>query len=183
VEFTIIRPRADCGLRRSTLPHCKFLQAHWPVFKGCRTVSCHGLEKAKRPSSSTSSVPRKKLATANRKTESKGNLFRSSTAEKASARDEELSDATEDGHDLGVDDMDLRLLTKTPTRVDPKTRMRPPAEKRLRLAQMYLEGVKTNWQTGVRCGGDRPVFFAVAGCRIGNLVSILVICNPLLTII
>jgi len=60
---------------------------------------------------------------------------------KAQAVDEELeSDATrEDG---GVDDMDLRAKEVDPNESEDEDEDETPAEKRLRLAKLYLESVK-----------------------------------------
>lgn len=104
-----------------------------------------GSKKRKRPSSSTSAfVSRKKPATVNGKLK----LKKPSGAQqlkKRIARDEELSDATEDNHDSGgVDDMDLRASDEDPYQSGSENENETPAEKRLRLAQMYLEGVKSS---------------------------------------
>ena len=106
-------------------------------------------KKRKRPSSSTSaSVARKKPATANGKFSSKKSSG-AQQSKKRIARDEELSDATEDDHDMGgVDDMDLRASDEDPYRSGSENENETPAEKRLRLARMYLEGVKTSLAEG-----------------------------------
>ena len=104
-------------------------------------------KKRKRPSSSAS-LSRKKPATSDGKLRSK----RPSGAQqpkKRIARDEELSDATEDDHHLGgVDDMDLRVSDEDPYQSGSENENETPAEKRLRLARMYLEGVKTSLAEG-----------------------------------
>ena len=108
-----------------------------------------GSKKRKRPSSSTSAfVSRKKPATVN----GKPKLKKPSGAQhpkKRIARDEELSDATEGDHDMGgVDDMDLRASDEDPYQSGSENENETPAEKRLRLAQMYLEGVKNSLAEG-----------------------------------
>jgi ribosomal RNA-processing protein 9 len=109
-----------------------------------------GSKKRKRPSSSASvSVPRKRPATANGKLRSKNPPSGAQQPKKRIARDEELSDATEDGRGLGgVDDMDLRASDEDPYRSGSENENETPAEKRLRLAQMYIEGVKTSLAEG-----------------------------------
>jgi len=109
-----------------------------------------GSKKRKRPSSSTSAfVSRKKPATTNGKLRSKKPSSGAQQPKKRLARDEELSDATEDGHGLGgVDDMDLRASDEDPYQSGSENENETPAEKRLRLAQMYLEGVKTSLAEG-----------------------------------
>ena len=119
-------------------------------------VSCKGMpdpffatgsKKRKRPSSS-GSVPRKKPATVNGKFSSK-KPSGAQQSKRRIARDEELSDATEDDHDLGgVDDMDLRASDEDPYQSGSENENETPAEKRLRLARMYLEGVKTSLAEG-----------------------------------
>ena len=109
-----------------------------------------GSKKRKRDSSSTSvSAPRKKPATTNGKLRSKKLSSGVQQSKKRSARDEELSDATEDDHGFeGVDDMDLRVSDEDPYQSGSENENETPAEKRLRLAQMYLEGVKTSLADG-----------------------------------
>ena len=106
-------------------------------------------KKRKRPSSSTSaSVSRKKPAIANGKLRSK-KPSSGAQPKKRIARDEELSDATEDDHGLGgVDDMDLRGSDEDPYQSGSENENETPAEKRLRLARIYLEGVKTGLAEG-----------------------------------
>ena len=108
-----------------------------------------GPKKRKRPSSSTPAfVSRKKPATANEKLRSR-KPSGTQQPKKRIARDEELSDATEDDHDPGgVDDMDLRASDEDPYQSGSENENETPAEKRLRLAQMYLEGVKTGLAEG-----------------------------------
>lgn len=55
--------------------------------------------------------------------------------------DEELSDRSDDGWG-GIDDMDLRPEEPDPGASGDENEDETPAEKRLRLAQMYLDGVK-----------------------------------------
>lgn len=58
--------------------------------------------------------------------------------------DEELSDQTDEG-DGGVDDMDLRAnLDDDPGASGEEDENETPAEKRLRLAQLYLNSVKVD---------------------------------------
>ena len=58
--------------------------------------------------------------------------------------DEELSDQTDEG-DGGVDDMDLRVnLDGDPGASGEEDENETPAEKRLRLAQLYLNSVKVD---------------------------------------
>lgn len=107
-----------------------------------------GSKKRKRVPSSVS-VPRKKAATTNGKLRSKKPSSGVPQPKKRSARDEELSDATEDDRGLGgVDDMDLRASDEDPYQSGSENENETPAEKRLRLAQMYLEGVKTSLADG-----------------------------------
>lgn len=67
-------------------------------------------------------------------------------AVKRKARDEELaSDATDDGGDVGIgaiDDMDLRAEEADPGASGDEDAAEAPAEKRLRLARLYLDSVK-----------------------------------------
>ena len=59
--------------------------------------------------------------------------------------DEELSDQTDDGDDGGVDDMDLRAnLDDDPGASGEEDENETPAEKRLRLAKLYLNSVKAD---------------------------------------
>jgi len=108
-----------------------------------------GSKKRKRPPSSTSTfVPRKKPAIANGKLKSK-KPSGAQQPKKRIGRDEELSDATEDDHGLGgVDDMDLRASDEDPYQSGSENEDETAAEKRLRLAQMYLEGVKSSLAEG-----------------------------------
>lgn len=58
-------------------------------------------------------------------------------------RDEELeSDATDGAEGGGVDDMDLRADAVDPNESGEEDEEETPAEKRLRLAKLYLESVK-----------------------------------------
>ena len=134
-------------------PHRKFLQTSLqPV--GSQGMPdrffATGSKKRKRASSSAfSSFSRKKSANANGKLTSKKPSSGPQRPKQKIARDEELSDATEDVHDFGgVDDMDLRASDEDPNRSGSEDEDETPAEKRLRLAQMYLEGVKTSLADG-----------------------------------
>lgn len=66
---------------------------------------------------------------------------RKPTAAKKSRKDEELSDQTDDDAG-GVEDMDLRADDMDPGASGDEDENETPAEKRLRLAQLYLESVK-----------------------------------------
>jgi len=58
--------------------------------------------------------------------------------------DEELSDQTDEGDD-GIDDMDLRAnMDEDPGASGEEDENETPAEKRLRLAQLYLDSVKVD---------------------------------------
>lgn len=64
---------------------------------------------------------------------------------KSSARDEELSDNThDDSGNEGVDEMDLRAPDVDPNAYESgeEDEEETPAEKRLRLAKLYLDDVK-----------------------------------------
>lgn len=61
--------------------------------------------------------------------------------------DEELSDATDDAG--GVDDMDLMVSDEDPYQSGSENEDETPAEKRLRLAQLYLDGVKNSLGTPI----------------------------------
>lgn len=74
-----------------------------------------------------------------------------SSASKTKRRDEELSDETNDeGGGSGVDDMDLRAPDVVPDAYESadEDEDETPAEKRLRLAKMYLENVKQGLSLG-----------------------------------
>ena len=67
--------------------------------------------------------------------------FAQPTASRAARRDEELdSDGTEEG--AGIDDVDLRASDVDPGESDDEVENETPAEKRLRLAKLYLESVR-----------------------------------------
>jgi len=79
--------------------------------------------------------------------QSDGKKFGTATAKvngasKKKARDEELSDQT-DEEGGGVDDMDLRADEVDPGASGDEDVHETPAEMRLRLAQLYLESVKS----------------------------------------
>lgn len=62
---------------------------------------------------------------------------------KARRRDEELeSDATGDDDIGGIDDLELRVSDSDPNASADEDELETPAEKRLRLAKVYLESVK-----------------------------------------
>ncbi|GJE98703.1 WD40 repeat domain-containing protein [Phanerochaete sordida] len=73
----------------------------------------------------------------------RGRGGRTAAAPKRSARDEELSDAT-DGAGSDLDELDLRAPDVDPAAYESgeEDADETPAEKRLRLAKLYLEGVK-----------------------------------------
>ena len=68
----------------------------------------------------------------------------SAAPSKHNARDEELSDETNDEGGTDLDDMDLRAPDVDPNAYESaeEDEDETPAEKRLRLAKLYLEGVK-----------------------------------------
>ncbi|KAK7683594.1 hypothetical protein QCA50_013432 [Cerrena zonata] len=70
------------------------------------------------------------------------NLKRGPTQSKRNARDEELSDQTSDDGDGDIDDMDLRAPDADAYESAEEDEDETPAEKRLRLAKLYLENVK-----------------------------------------
>jgi ribosomal RNA-processing protein 9 len=78
---------------------------------------------------------------------------------KQKARDEELSDETNDEEgSMDIDDMDLRAPDVDPNAYESaeEDEDETPAEKRLRLAKLYLEGVKEGLGLGARvclCSG------------------------------
>ena len=75
----------------------------------------------------------------------KSGLTKANGAHKRKSRaDEELSDQT-DEEDGGVDDMDLRAnIDDDPGASGEEDENETPAEKRLRLAQLYLNSVKAD---------------------------------------
>lgn len=109
--------------------------------------------KRKRPTGASASSSSRKTA---RTAASKHGQHKSSAGPPKKRRDEELSDETGEDHDLGgIDEMDLRAPDVDPDAYesgedDPDE---TPAEKRLRLAKMYLDGVKQ----GLQQGACRPV--------------------------
>ena len=59
--------------------------------------------------------------------------------------DEDLSDQTDGGDGSGIDDMDLRAnMDEDPGASGEEDENETPAEKRLRLAQLYLDSVKVD---------------------------------------
>lgn len=78
---------------------------------------------------------------------------------KKSKRDEELSDATSEDGEEGVEDMDLRAPDTDPDAYesDEEDEDETPAEKRLRLAKLYLENVKR----GISLGACTPDLFSI----------------------
>ena len=100
--------------------------------------SAHTSRKRKRSTTHESGSVKKVAWTAKGRTAVKGSTL---GKKKARVVDEELeSDATrEDG---GVDDMDLRAKEVDPNESEDEDEDETPAEKRLRLAKLYLESMK-----------------------------------------
>lgn len=101
-------------------------------------------------------VPSKKFARqANSKphtSKPKGDAKSSASKSKSKRKDEELSDETNDDEGgSGVDDMDLRAPDVDPNAYESgdEDEDETPAEKRLRLAKMYLESVKQGLSLGM----------------------------------
>ena len=72
-------------------------------------------------------------------------------SKKRAAGDEELSDETRDADDQeGIDDMDLRAPDVDPDAYESgeEDEDETPAQKRLRLAKVYLDGVKQGLSLG-----------------------------------
>lgn len=93
----------------------------------------------RQPSSSSQDATKKTLG----KSLGKGGSVRQKPAQtKSKQRDEELdSDDTQDGGGV-IDDLDLRGSDGDPNESGEEDEMETPAEKRLRLAKIYLESVK-----------------------------------------
>ncbi|KAH9915195.1 WD40 repeat-like protein [Epithele typhae] len=74
----------------------------------------------------------------------KGKLRKPAPAKKRTTGDEELSDETQDDDQEGIDQMDLRAPEVDPNAYESgeEDEDETPAQKRLRLAKLYLEGVK-----------------------------------------
>ncbi len=66
---------------------------------------------------------------------------------KNKTRDEELSDQTDDNAGEGLDDLDLRAEEEDPGKSGDEDENETPAEKRLRLAQLYIDNLKTSLGT------------------------------------
>ena len=75
-------------------------------------------------------------------------------SKKKKVRDEELSDQTDGG---GVDEMDLRAEEPDPRESGDEDENETPAAKRLRLAQLYLDSVKTSLGAPV-CSDTYPMY-------------------------
>ena len=92
---------------------------------------------------------------------------------KRKARDEELaSDATDDGGDVGIgaiDDMDLRADEADPGASGEEDEAEAPAEKRLRLARLYLDSVKEG--LGACAARVNPCAMCVRGPRLTGTCS------------
>lgn len=123
--------------------------------------------KRKRPTSgeqgpSTSKKPARAAAAAGKSSLARGNKRQAGNAPgpKRRAGDEELSDETQDEDDGDVDDMDLRAPDVDPNAYesDEEDEDETPAEKRLRLAKLYLDGVKE----GLGLGAYRMQFLCRA---------------------
>ena len=112
--------------------------------------------KRKRPNARDAG-PSKKVA---RGTKGKQNTKTPAAAKKRpSAADEELSDETqEDDERDGIDEMDLRAPDVDPDAYESgeEDEDETPAQKRLRLAKLYLEGVKQ----GLSLGAHRVALYA-----------------------
>jgi len=102
-------------------------------------------KKRKRTDSNAATDPRKKFArkpSAPRDGNKPGSgKVNGSLKGKKGRKDEELSDQTDEGEG-DVDDMDLRAEEVDMGASGDEDENETPAEKRLRLAQMYLESVK-----------------------------------------
>ncbi|KAL6306873.1 WD40 repeat-like protein [Sparassis latifolia] len=74
---------------------------------------------------------------------------RGGTPNSRKRRDEELSDETDEGEGEGIDEMDLRAPDVLPDAYESgeEDEDETPAEKRLRLAKLYLESVKQGLET------------------------------------
>jgi len=69
------------------------------------------------------------------------------TTRKKKTRDEELSDQTDDNEGEGLDDLDLRAEEEDFGKSGDEDENETPAEKRLRLAQLYIDNLKTSLGT------------------------------------
>lgn len=103
----------------------------------------------KRKRSSTqdhgASTSKKSARGTNGKHVPKGKQKAATTTASKKRRDEELSDETHDEDDIGgIDEMDLRAPDVDPDAYESgeEDEEETPAEKRLRLAKLYLDGVK-----------------------------------------
>lgn len=110
----------------------------------------------KRKRTDTGPAGRKTARTSTSFASSKGNPHVKSQSQskgkgKQKARDEELdSDATNDSEaGGGVDDMDLRAEVVDPNESGEEDEEETPAEKRLRLAKLYLDSVKDGLGTSL----------------------------------
>jgi ribosomal RNA-processing protein 9 len=100
--------------------------------------------KRKRSTSSTLAAPSKKKGPfLNGKSKSSTSSGGPSQVKKRIA-DEELSDATDEDGLGGVEDLDLRASDEEAYQSGSENENETPAEKRLRLAQLYLDGVKSS---------------------------------------
>ena len=96
-------------------------------------------------STGAASSSRKPGRGANSKHASRGQQKPSAAPTPKKRRDEELSDETGEDDDVGgIDEMDLRAPDVDPDAYESgeEDEEETPAEKRLRLAKMYLDGVK-----------------------------------------
>jgi ribosomal RNA-processing protein 9 len=69
------------------------------------------------------------------------------TTRKKKTRDEELSDQTDDNEGEGLDGLDLRAEEEDLGKSGDEDENETPAEKRLRLAQLYIDNLKTSLGT------------------------------------
>ena len=81
-------------------------------------------------------------------TRSPANKRQGVTPSKRKSRDEELSDQTSDDDNGDIDDMDLRAPDADEYQSADEDEDETPAEKRLRLAKLYLESVKQDLTLG-----------------------------------
>ena len=108
----------------------------------------------KRKRSTSNDVGPSKFKKATRGVKGKGrkqDTGKSTTSKKRKAADEELSDETHDDDDReGIDEMDLRAPDVDPNAYESaeEDEDETPAQKRLRLAKLYLDSVKQGLSLG-----------------------------------
>ncbi|THH03256.1 hypothetical protein EW145_g6405 [Phellinidium pouzarii] len=85
----------------------------------------------------------KEASSSKRQVNGKGRPVPNAKSRSSRRRDEELeSDATQDEDGGGIDDLELRASDSDPNASADEDELETPAEKRLRLAKIYLESVK-----------------------------------------